>query len=134
MLTLSTSQKKLLIALAHERTDEFGDAYRRRHALGVSSTVNSAKAKLMEDGHVELYDGRYTIADPFLHSISAWREAMPGFNDGLQKIGCFPCAGNAVSDIITESLNQIRLGGDYEKTTVVDRRRNPSFSDWGFMT
>lgn len=92
MLTLSTSQKKLLIALAHERTDEFGDAYRRRHALGVSSTVNSAKAKLMEDGHVELYDGRYTIADPFLHSISAWREAMPGFNDGLQKIGCFPCA------------------------------------------
>ena len=65
MLTLSTSQKKLLIALAHERTDEFGDAYRRRHALGVSSTVNSAKTKLMEDGHVELYDGRYTIADPF---------------------------------------------------------------------
>ena len=48
-----------------ERTDEFGDAYRRRHALGVSSTVNSAKAKLMEDGHVERYDGRYTIADPF---------------------------------------------------------------------
>ena len=65
MLTLSVSQKKLLIALARERTNEFSDAYRRRHALGVSSTVNSAKAKLMEDGHVERYDGRYTIADPF---------------------------------------------------------------------
>ena len=42
MLTLSVSQKKLLIALAHEQTDEFGDVYRRRYALGVSSTVNSA--------------------------------------------------------------------------------------------
>ncbi len=77
MLTLSTSQKKLLIALAHERTDEFGDAYRRRHALGVSSMVNSAKTKLMEDGHIELYDGRYTIADPFSRSFSAWCEVGP---------------------------------------------------------
>ena len=33
-VTLSVSQKKLLIALARERTDEFGDAYRRRYALG----------------------------------------------------------------------------------------------------
>ena len=65
MLTLSVSQKKLLIALARERTGEFGDAYRRRYALGVSSTVNSAKAKLMEDGIIELYDGRYAVADPF---------------------------------------------------------------------
>ena len=65
MLTLSVSQKKLLIALARERTGEFGDAYRRRHALGVSSTVNSAKAKLMEDGIIELNDGQYVVADPF---------------------------------------------------------------------
>ena len=65
MLTLSVSQKKLLIALAHERTDEFGDAYRRRYALGVSSTVNSAKAKLMEDGLIERSDGQYVVADPF---------------------------------------------------------------------
>ena len=65
MLTLSVSQKKLLIALAREQTGEFGDAYRRRYALGVSSTVNSAKAKLMEDGHIELYDGQYVVADPF---------------------------------------------------------------------
>ena len=65
MLTLSVSQKKLLIALTHERTDEFGDAYRRRHALGVSSTVNSAKAKLMEYGHIEQSGGQYVVADPF---------------------------------------------------------------------
>ena len=65
MLTLSVSQKKLLIALSRERTDEFGDAYRRRHALGVSSTVNSAKGKLMEDGHIEQSEGKYVVADPF---------------------------------------------------------------------
>ena len=65
MLTLSVSQKKLLIALAHERTDGFGDAYRRRYALGVSSTVNSAKTKLMEDGLIERSDGQYVVSDPF---------------------------------------------------------------------
>ncbi len=65
MLMLSVSQKKLLIALANERTCEFDDGYRRRHSLGVSSTVNSAKAKLMEDGHIELSGGRYVVADPF---------------------------------------------------------------------
>ena len=65
MLTLSVSQKKLLIALAHEQTDEFGDVYRRRYALGVSSTVNSAKSKLLEDGHIERSDGKYVVADPF---------------------------------------------------------------------
>lgn len=65
MLTLSASQKKLLIALARERTNEFGDAYRRRYALGVSSTVNSAKSKLMEDGHIEISDEQYVVADPF---------------------------------------------------------------------
>ena len=65
MLTLSVSQKKLLIALANERTSEFGDAYRKRHALGVSSTVNSAKAKLMEDGLIDLSSGQCVVADPF---------------------------------------------------------------------
>ena len=65
MLTLSVSQKKLLVALAQERTREFGDDYRKRHVLGVSSTVNSAKAKLMEDGLVEMSNGQYVVADPF---------------------------------------------------------------------
>ena len=65
LLTMSVSQKKLLIALANERTGEFDDGYRNRHSLGVSSTVNSAKAKLMEDGHIELSSGQYAVADPF---------------------------------------------------------------------
>lgn len=64
-LTFSTTQRKLLVALAREPTRAFDEAYRRHHALGVSSTVNSAKTKLMEDGHVELADGQYAVADPF---------------------------------------------------------------------
>ena len=69
MLTFSAAQKKLLVALAHERARTFDEAYRRRYALGVSSTVNSAKTKLMEDGHVELLDGEYVIADPFFEQF-----------------------------------------------------------------
>jgi hypothetical protein len=65
MLTLSASQKKLMIAIARERTKEFDDDFRKRHSLGVSSTVNSAKVKLMEDGHIELSNGQYVVADPF---------------------------------------------------------------------
>lgn len=64
-LTDSTAQKKLLVALARERTREFDEAYRRRHMLGPSSTVNSAKRKLIEDGHVEQVAGESAIADPF---------------------------------------------------------------------
>ena len=65
MLNFSVAQKKLLIALAHERTREFDDAYRVRYRLGASSTVNSTKKKLMEDGHIEQSDGKYCVADPF---------------------------------------------------------------------
>ena len=65
MLTFSTAQKKLLVALARERTREFDEAYRKRHLLGPSSTVNSAKRKLIEDGHIEQASGESTIADPF---------------------------------------------------------------------
>ena len=65
MLTLSASQKKLMIAIARERTKEFDDDFRKRHSLGVSSTVNSAKVKLMEDGHIEISGGQYVVADPF---------------------------------------------------------------------
>ncbi len=65
MLTFSTAQKKLLIALSKESAREFDDAYRVRHALGVSSTVNSAKKRLLEDGIVENVSGAYTLADPF---------------------------------------------------------------------
>ena len=65
MQTFSMAQKKLLVALAHERTHEFDDAYRRRHRLGPSSTVNSSKRKLLEDGHIEQFASECRIADPF---------------------------------------------------------------------
>lgn len=65
MLTFSLAQKKLLVALARERTREFDDAYRRRHRLGPSSTVNSSKRKLLEDGHIEQFATECRIADPF---------------------------------------------------------------------
>jgi len=66
MLNFSTAQKKLLVALANESTREFDDAYRKRHMLGPSSTVNSAKRKLIEDGHIEQFPTGCRIADPFL--------------------------------------------------------------------
>ena len=65
MLTFSMAQKKLLVALAHENTHEFNDAYRKRFLLGPSSTVNSAKKKLIEDGHIERFATECRIADPF---------------------------------------------------------------------
>jgi len=65
MLTFSSSQKKLLIALANERTREFDDAYRSRYMLGASSTVNSAKKILMEYGHIERTEDKYCVADPY---------------------------------------------------------------------
>ena len=65
MLTFSAAQKKLLVALARERTREFDDAYRRRYRLGPSSTVNSSKRKLLEDGHIEQIATECRIADPF---------------------------------------------------------------------
>lgn len=65
MLTFSAAQKKLLVALSRESTHEFDDAYRKRHQLGPSSTVNSAKRKLVEDGHIEQLSTECRIADPF---------------------------------------------------------------------
>ena len=64
MLSLSSAQKALLIALAREQTSAFNSAYRLRHSLGQSSTVNSAKKKLLEDGILETDDGRCHVADP----------------------------------------------------------------------
>ena len=65
MLSFSAAQKKLLIAVARERTREFDEAYRKRHALGASSTVNSSKKKLVEDGHLEQMTDGCTLSDPF---------------------------------------------------------------------
>ena len=65
MLSFSTAQKKLLAALSQERTREFDDSYRTKYRLGASSTVNSTKKKLMENGYIEMSDGKYCVADPF---------------------------------------------------------------------
>ena len=65
MLSFSTAQKKLLVALSQEVTREFDDAYRTKYRLGASSTVNSTKKKLMENGYIEMSDGKYCVADPF---------------------------------------------------------------------
>lgn len=65
LLTFSTVQKKLLVALSKERTREFDECYRHRHLLGSSSTVNSAKHKLVEDGHIEQLGEGCVVADPF---------------------------------------------------------------------
>lgn len=65
MLAFSPAQKKLLLALAREETEEFDEKYRRRYLLGVSSSVNSAKKKLLEDGHLDVINGKCRIADPF---------------------------------------------------------------------
>lgn len=65
MLAFSSAQKALLAALAREPAARFDDAYRVRHALGPSSTVNSAKKKLLEGGFVEQLDGQCALADPF---------------------------------------------------------------------
>ena len=65
MLSFSAAQKKLLIALATEETREFDAGYRARHGLDASSTVNSAKKKLVEDGHIEHIGGICRLADPF---------------------------------------------------------------------
>ena len=65
MLAFSSAQKALLVALAREPAGRFDDAYRVRHALGPSSTVNSAKKILLEGGFVEQIDGQCALADPF---------------------------------------------------------------------
>ena len=65
MLAFSSAQKALLAALAREPAARFDDAYRNRHALGPSSTVNSSKKKLLEGGFVEQICGQCFLADPF---------------------------------------------------------------------
>ena len=65
MLTRSWAQRKLLVALACESPSAFDRGYRRKHALGASSTVSSACAKLKQDGLIEFSDGYYCISDPF---------------------------------------------------------------------
>lgn len=60
----SESQCALLVALAREPTARFDEAYRDRHGLGVSSTVNTALKSLLESGDVDFVEGLNRVADP----------------------------------------------------------------------
>ena len=48
---------------------EFDDDYRLRYLLGAASTVNSAKKVLMEYGHIERIEDKYSVADSYLPVI-----------------------------------------------------------------
>lgn len=62
---LPQSQRQLARALAEEPTQSFSSEYRRRHSLGVSSTVNTALTRLIDAGIVEPDASGYRIGDPF---------------------------------------------------------------------
>ena len=62
---LPPSQRILARALAAEPVREFPAEYRERHSLGVSSTVNTALARLIDAGIVESDVSGYHIGDPF---------------------------------------------------------------------
>lgn len=62
--TLTPSQRMLLGALAKEPASRFTETYRRRHGLGVSSSVHSALDVLVEQGLVESVGKTYSIGDP----------------------------------------------------------------------
>ena len=63
--TLTAGQRTLVSALAHEETGEFSEDYRRRHGLGVYTTVVSASKTLLDRGILECESGVYRVADPF---------------------------------------------------------------------
>ena len=63
--TLTAGQRTLVSALAHETTGEFSEVYRKRHGLGVYTTVTSAAKTLLDRGLLECETGVYRVADPF---------------------------------------------------------------------
>ena len=62
----SQSQRLLMRALATEPTAVFSEAYRDRHALASTSTVNTALRRLVAESTVESEAGVYRLADPLL--------------------------------------------------------------------
>ncbi len=62
---LPPSQRSLARALAEEPVREFPEEYRKRHSLGVSSTVHTALSRLVDAGIVESDECGYHIGDPF---------------------------------------------------------------------
>lgn len=62
----SQSQRLLMRALALEPTSIFNEAYRNRHALASTSTVNTALRRLLSESTIECDSGAYRLANPLL--------------------------------------------------------------------
>ena len=60
------SQRLLMRALATEPTTSFPEAYRLRHGLASTSTVNTALRRLIAESTVDHYEDGYHLADPIL--------------------------------------------------------------------
>jgi hypothetical protein len=60
------SQRLLMRALAKEPTARFDADYRDRHALPLTSTVNTALRRLIKESVVESQNGVYLLSDPLL--------------------------------------------------------------------
>lgn len=62
----SESQRMLMRALALESTNRFDEAYRARHGLKSTSTVNTALRRLIAESTVEQSEAGYRLGDPLL--------------------------------------------------------------------
>lgn len=65
MAAFSSSQRVVISAIARESVSDFSEAYRRRHSLGVSSTVHAALNVVVNAGVVERGEEGYQLEDPF---------------------------------------------------------------------
>lgn len=62
----SETQRLLMRALAREPVSRFDEAYRLRHGLSSTSTVNTALRRLIADSTVERSEAGYALSDPLL--------------------------------------------------------------------
>ena len=81
MAAFSSSQRVVISAIARESVSDFSEAYRRRHSLGVSSTVHAALNVVVNAGVVERGEEGYQLEDPFFARVicacPGSRHAMP---------------------------------------------------------
>ena len=62
----SETQRVLMRALALEPAARFDEAYRQRHGLASTSTVNTALCRLLADSTIEKMSSGYRLCDPLL--------------------------------------------------------------------
>jgi AAA+ ATPase superfamily predicted ATPase len=72
---LSGNQRALLLAVAHEPGRVYSEAFRRRHRLGASSTVQGSLGALERLELVEPTEAGHAVADVFMRT---WLTALPG--------------------------------------------------------